>query len=328
MKIFVCGGAGYIGSHLVRELSTSTPHQIIVLDNLSKGHTASLPSSVTFEKADIRDKPRLTELFTQYHPDAVYHLSASIEVGESCADPLKYYENNVSGTVTLLQVMQSFHTKYFIFSSTAAVFGLPESVPITADAPKLPVNPYGETKLAVERILHWCDAAFGLKSVVLRYFNACGADKSGEIGEDHEPESHLIPLVLQVPLGKRDKIYVFGDDYETRDGTCVRDYVHVTDLASAHILALDYLTKTSTSNHFNLGSGQGYSVTEIIEAARRVTGHPIPAETRPRRAGDPATLVASSTKAEQVLGWKRTYTSIEGIVESAWKFHTLHPKGL
>ncbi|KND00449.1 UDP-glucose 4-epimerase [Spizellomyces punctatus DAOM BR117] len=327
MKILIAGGAGYIGSHLVRELHKLGKHEIIVLDNLSTGHTAAIPQAVTFEQGDIRDKQRLDEVFAKHKPVAVYHLSASIEVAQSCVDPLSYYENNVSGTVTLLQIMQKYGSKYFIFSSTAALFGMPDRIPIEADDTTKPVNPYGETKLAVEKILHWCDQAFGLKYVCLRYFNACGADEAGDIGEDHTPESHLIPLVLQVPAGKREKVFIFGDDYDTEDGTCVRDYVHVTDLASAHIQALDYLGETNESNRFNLGSGHGYSVKQIIDAARRVTGHPIPAEIKPRRAGDPATLVASSTKAEKVLGWKRKYDSIDKIVATAWKFHQLHPKG-
>ncbi|KAI8819247.1 uncharacterized protein EV422DRAFT_122736 [Fimicolochytrium jonesii] len=326
MKIIIAGGAGYIGSHIVRELSKHS-HELVILDNLSTGHTQSIPKGVAFEQGDIRDKAFLETVFSKHVPDAVFHFSASIEVAQSVADPLSYYENNVSGTITLLQAMQKHKTKYFIFSSTAALFGMPERVPIEADDKTHPINPYGETKLVVEKLLQSCDEAFGLKSVCLRYFNACGADEAGDIGEDHTPESHLIPLILQVPLGKREKIFIFGDDYPTEDGSCVRDYVHVTDLASGHALALEYLAKHNISNRFNLGSGEGYSVKQIIEAARRVTGHPIPAEIKPRRAGDPATLIASSEKAEKILGWKRKYDTIDSILATAWNFHQKHPKG-
>ncbi|KAJ3360171.1 hypothetical protein GGF32_008636 [Allomyces javanicus] len=329
MKVIVCGGAGYIGSHCVRELWKlgTDKYEIVVVDNMSTGHPQSIPKGVAFEKADIRDKASLVPVFEKHRPQAVFHFCASIEVAASCSDPLGYYENNVTGTLNMLEVMKQFDVKYFIFSSTAAVFGVPEKSPIEEDDTKRPMNPYGETKLAVERILHWCDAAYGIKSVCLRYFNACGADASGEIGEDHAHETHLIPLILQVPLGKRDKVYMFGNDYPTPDGTCVRDYVHVTDLATAHIAALEYLRKHNTSNQFNLGSGLGYSVKEIVEAARKVTGHAIPAEVKPRRAGDPPTLIAASSKAEAVLGWKRQYTSVEEIVRTAWNFHQKHPNG-
>ncbi|KAI8916277.1 hypothetical protein EDD86DRAFT_198183, partial [Gorgonomyces haynaldii] len=327
MKVLVCGGAGYIGSHLVREIS-KLDYQVVVFDNLSKGHKEAVPSNATFELGDIRNKDDLERMFSKHRPDAVFHFCASIEVGESVIDPLKYYDNNVSGTVVLLQAMQKYQTKYFIFSSTAALFGLPKKIPIESDDPTFPINPYGDTKLAVENILKWCDQAFGLKSVCLRYFNACGADAQGDLGEDHEPESHLIPIVLQVPLGKREKVYIFGSDYQTPDGTCVRDYVHVTDLATAHIKALEYLIKHNKSDRFNLGSGKGYSVKEIIEAARRVTGHPIPADLKDRRPGDPDILIADSQKAEQVLGWKRQYDTIDSIVATAWNFHQKNPNGL
>ncbi|KAJ3041839.1 hypothetical protein HDV00_008543 [Rhizophlyctis rosea] len=310
MKVLVCGGAGYIGSHIVRELSKQKKYDIVVLDNLSTGHTAAVPAGIPVEKGDIRDRQFLEEVFSKHKPTAVFHFSASIEVAQSCVDPLAYYENNVAGTIYLLQAMQKHGAKYFIFSSTAALFGMPEQIPIHPDDLSIPVNPYGDTKLAVETMLKW-------------YIKRA----AGEIGEDHTPESHLIPLILQVPLGKREKIFIFGDDYNTDDGSCVRDYVHVTDLATAHILSLEYLERENTSNRFNLGSGKGYSVKEIVEAARRVTGHPIPAEVKPRRAGDPATLVASSEKAEEVLGWKRQYHSIDDIVKTAWNFHQKNPKG-
>ena len=292
------------------------------------GHKTAVPVTVEFEEGDIRNTEDLERVFTKHQPQAVFHFSASIEVGESCADPLKYYDNNVGGTVKLLQAMQKFGTKYFVFSSTAALFGTPERIPIHESDVTVPKNPYGDTKLAVEVMLKWCDEAFGLKSVCLRYFNACGADASGEIGEDHSPESHLIPIVLQVPLGKRKEVFIFGDDYNTPDGTCVRDYIHVTDLADAHVKALQYMVKHNKSDKFNLGCGKGYSVKEIVEAARKVTGHPIPATVKQRRPGDPDVLIAASTKAEEALGWKRRYTTIEDIVATAWNFHQKNPDGL
>ncbi|KAL2920304.1 hypothetical protein HK105_200377 [Polyrhizophydium stewartii] len=328
MKVLVCGGAGYIGSHLVREISKLPGYEVVVFDNLAKGHAAAVPAGVKLERGDIRNKDDLERVFASFKPEAVFHFAAWIEVGESCSDPLKYYENNVCGTVTLLQAVQRHGTKYFIFSSTAALFGTPDRIPIHEFDTTVPKNPYGDTKLAVEVMLKACDDAFGLKSVCLRYFNACGADASGEIGEDHEPESHIIPIVLQVPRGKREKVFIFGNDYNTPDGTCIRDYVHVTDLASAHIKSLEYLVKHNKSDKFNLGSGKGFSVKEIVEAARRVTGHPIPAEVKDRRPGDPDTLVAASQRAEEILGWKRQYTDIEAIVQTAWNFHQKHPNGL
>lgn len=251
-----------------------------------------------------------------------------IIVPESVTNPLKYYENNVCGTMKLLKQVEKHAVKYFIFSSTAAIFGNPKKTPIEPEDEKEPINPYGQTKLHVEHILRDCDKAFGLKYVCLRYFNACGADESSRIGEAHKPESHLIPLILQVPLNQRKQITIFGTDYKTNDGTCVRDYVHVTDLATAHIKSLEYLEKPeSSSNQFNLGSGEGYSVKEVIEACRRVTNHSIPAVETERRAGDPDILVAGSQKAEKVLGWTRKYKSLEKIVESAWNWHNTHPNG-
>ncbi|KAJ3119439.1 hypothetical protein HK098_005500 [Nowakowskiella sp. JEL0407] len=325
MKVAVCGGAGYIGSHAVRELIGN--YEVVVIDNLSKGHTESVPKDVPLEVGDISDAKFLDDVFSRHKPDAVMHFSASISVGESAVDPLSYYQNNVSATVVLLQAMNRAGIKRVIFSSTAALFGDPERVPIHSDDKTSPINCYGDTKLAVENMLKWCDEAYGIKYVCLRYFNACGAHESGEIGEHHEPETHLIPLILQVPMGKRENIFVFGNDYNTEDGTCIRDYIHVSDLASAHIKALEYLIKGNSSNRFNLGSGKGYSVNEIIEAARKVTKHPIPTEIKPRRPGDPAILVAASDKAEEILGWKRKYTQIEDIVATAWKFHQLYPNG-
>ncbi|KAJ3184480.1 hypothetical protein HK101_009850 [Irineochytrium annulatum] len=328
MKVLVCGGAGYIGSHVVRELTKLSPkYEIVVLDNLSTGHTAAVPKSIKIEVGDIRDKAFLEKVFSAHKPEAVMHLCASISVGESVKDPLAYYENNVSGTITLLQAMQKHNTKYFVFSSTAALFGYPKRSPIEEDDPTVPINPYGDTKLAIEVALKWVDQAHGIKHVCLRYFNACGADESGEIGEDHQDETHLIPLILQVPLGKRAKIFIFGDDYKTPDGTCIRDYVHVTDIARAHINAIEHLVKTNESSRFNLGSGKGYSVKELVDTARKVTGHAIPAEIKERRPGDPDSLIASSAKAEKVLGWTRKYGDVEKIVSSAWRWHQSHPEG-
>ncbi|CAG8737661.1 15375_t:CDS:1 [Racocetra fulgida] len=327
MKILVSGGAGYIGSHLVRELSTQQDYEIIVLDNLSKGHIKSIPNGIKFEKADVRDKKALERIFSEYKPDVVMHFCASISVEESVADPLEYYENNVVGTIYLLQAMKKHNVKYFIFSSSAAIFGNAKKVPITDNMRPDPINPYADTKAVVEKLLAWSENAYGLKYICLRYFNACGAHESGEIGEDHDPETHLIPLILQVALGQRDSISIFGDDYETKDGTCVRDYIHVTDLATAHIKALEYLIRENKSQSFNLGSGEGYTVKEIINAARNVTSHPIQAVVEARRIGDPAVLIAESTRAEQILGWKRKYNTIEDIVASAWKYHKSHING-
>ncbi|TPX49735.1 UDP-glucose 4-epimerase [Synchytrium endobioticum] len=327
MKVLIAGGCGYIGSHVVREISKLKDYPVVLLDNLSKGHHESVPAGIPLEKGDIRDSAFLKDVFTRHRPDVVMHLCASIEAGESVKEPLSFWDNNVYGTQKLLEAMRDHGCKYFVFSSTAALFGLPAKVPINADDPIAPINPYGDTKFAVEMMLKACDTAHDIKSVCLRYFNACGADASGDIGEVHNPESHLIPILLQVALGKREKAYLFGDDYETTDGTCIRDYIHVTDLASAHIKAIDYLVKNNKSDRFNLGSGQGFSVKEIVEAVRKVTGHPLPTEVKERRRGDPPVLVAASEKAESVLGWTRIYTNIDDIVATAWKFHQKHPNG-
>ena len=259
--------------------------------------------------------------------EGVIHFAASSQVGESMADPLKYYDNNLCGTTALLEVMVAHGVDKIVFSSTAAAYGEPERVPILEDDPTNPTNCYGETKLAMERMMGWVSRAHGLRYVALRYFNACGAHPGGAIGEAHSPETHLIPLILQVPNGQRDSIAVFGDDYPTRDGTCVRDYIHVTDLAQAHILALDYLLRGGENEVFNLGNGVGFTVSEVVEAARRVTGHPIPVKISPRRAGDPAQLVASSEKARAVLGWRPELDCLDTIISTAWAWYKRHPGG-
>lgn len=326
MAILVLGGAGYIGSHTVYEL-IDAGRDVVVADNLLTGFRAAVHPKARFYQMDIRDRSALDELFTKEKIEGVIHFAASSQVGESMSDPLKYYDNNLHGTMVLLQAMVAHGVDKIVFSSTAATYGEPERVPILETDRTDPTNCYGETKLAMEHMMRWVSRAHGLKYVALRYFNACGAHPSGAIGEAHNPETHLIPLILQVPNGQREKISIFGDDYATKDGTCVRDYIHVTDLAQAHILALDYLLKGGDNNVFNLGNGVGFTVKEVIDVARKVTGHPIPAEISPRRAGDPAQLVASSDKAKDVLGWKPQYADLETIVSSAWAWHKSHPHG-
>lgn len=326
MAILVLGGAGYIGSHTVYEL-IDAGRDVVVADNLLTGFRAAVHPKARFYQLDIRDRSALDELFTKEKIEGVIHFAASSQVGESMSDPLKYYDNNLHGTMVLLQAMVAHGVDKIVFSSTAATYGEPERVPILETDRTDPTNCYGETKLAMEHMMRWVSRAHGLKYVALRYFNACGAHPSGAIGEAHNPETHLIPLILQVPNGQREKISIFGDDYATKDGTCVRDYIHVTDLAQAHILALDYLLKGGDNNVFNLGNGVGFTVKEVIDVARKVTGHPIPAEISPRRAGDPAQLVASSDKAKDVLGWKPQYADLETIVSSAWAWHKGHPHG-
>lgn len=333
--VLICGGAGYIGSHTVLSMLRAQKYHVVVYDNFSTGYRGSIERirsklgfQVDVEEGSVGDKERLRQVFSKYkNIVAVMHFCALIVVPDSVKDPLSYYENNVVGTLNLLQVMQQFNCNKFIFSSTAAVFGDVKESVVHSDAPCIPVNPYGETKLVVERMLDWlANANENFRFVALRYFNACGADESGEIGEAHHPESHLIPLVLQVPLGQRDHIKIFGTDYPTEDGTCIRDYIHINDLASAHILALEYLD-THKSLKCNLGSGKGYSVRQVIEACRKVTNHPIPAQEAPRREGDPPCLVASSETAERELKWVRKYDNIEAIVASAWKWHKNNPNG-
>ena len=326
MTILVLGGAGYIGSHTVYALIEKGV-DVVVIDNLETGHIEAVHEKARFYKGDIRDRAFVDSVLDKEKIDAVIHFAANSLVGESMVNPLKYYDNNVNGTKVLLQSMIAHGLDKIVFSSTAATYGEPEKVPILETDRTEPTNTYGETKLAMEKMFKWTDRAHGLKYVSLRYFNACGAHISGKIGEAHSPETHLIPLILQVPLGQREYISIFGDDYDTSDGTCIRDYIHVTDLAQAHILAVDYLMKGNESNIFNLGNGVGFTVKEVIDTARKVTGHEIPARIAERRAGDPARLIASSDKARQVLLWKPEHADLEEIISTAWNWHKNHPNG-
>lgn len=326
MAVLVTGGAGYIGSHAVLQL-LKRGEEVIIIDNLQKGHKEAVLQKASFYEGDIRDKSFLDKVFSEHQIDAVVHFSADSLVGESVEDPLKYYDNNVGGAISLLKAMSKHGVKKIVFSSTAAVYGEPKVVPIPETLQTNPANPYGETKLATEKMLKWAEQAYGIHYVALRYFNVAGAEPDGNLGEDHQPETHLIPIVLQVALGKREKIMIFGDDYDTPDGSCIRDYIHVTDLADAHILAIDHLRKKGGSAIYNLGNGNGFSVKEVIEIARKVTGKKIPAEVAPRRAGDPARLVASSEKAITELGWKPQYAQLEVMIDSAWNWFQEHPDG-
>lgn len=326
MRLLVLGGAGYIGSHTSLEL-IKRGHDVVVVDNLVTGYQKAVPEKAVFYNGDIRDIEFLDNLFKIEKIDAVIHFAAFSLVGESVTNPLKYYDNNLYGTKVLLEAMIKNSVNKIVFSSTAATYGEPENIPILESDRTCPTNPYGETKLAMEKMFHWASKAHGLNYVSLRYFNACGADATGQIGEAHNPESHLIPLVLQVPNGKRESVSIYGTDYDTPDGTCIRDYIHVTDLAQAHILAVEYLANGGASDIFNLGNGVGYSVREVIETARSVTGHPIPAIEVPRRSGDPARLVASGEKAKKILGWEPKIKQLDEIIASAWKWHSTHPNG-
>jgi UDP-glucose 4-epimerase len=326
--ILVVGGAGYIGSHVVKELIRKGK-QVAVLDNLSTGHREAIDKKATFVQGDMGNKSDLDVIFSTYPIKAVMHFAANSLVGESVTNPLKYYENNVAATLTLLQVMIKYNVKKFVFSSTAATYGIPDVDLIAEETPTNPINPYGHSKVMVEQILADCATAYDLEYVVLRYFNAAGADESGEIGEDHTPETHLIPLVLKHLLGQRESISVFGTDYPTFDGTCIRDYIHVTDLARAHILALDALLEshdTHICETYNVGNGQGYSVKEIIKRCEEVTGKTANIKYAERRPGDPAILVASSKKIEKALGWKAVYT-LEDIIRTAWQWHQGNENG-
>lgn len=325
MNLLVLGGAGYIGSHFVK-LATELGHKIVVVDNLLTGHLESVPKSAAVYEGDIRDRDFLRQVFEDNDIDGCVHFAASSLVAESMENPIKYFDNNVYGTVVLLEVMAEYNVKKIVFSSSAATYGSHDKMPITEDYETKPTSPYGESKLIMEKMMKWADVAYGIKFVSLRYFNVAGASLDFTIGEDHHPETHLIPIVLQVPLGKREFITVFGNDYNTFDGTCIRDYIHVVDLADAHIKAMEYLNEGHHSDIFNLGSESGYSNLQIVETARKVTGHPIPMKIGNRRPGDPDKLVASYQKAEKILGWKPT-NNIEYIIASAWGFHQNHPNG-
>lgn len=326
MAILVCGGAGYIGSHMVQTLMQQQ-EDVVVIDNLQSGHRQSLPPQVKLYEGDIRNAAALDEIFTTNRIEAVIHFAANSLVGESMTEPLRYFNNNVYGMQVLLESMVKHGVDKIVFSSTAAVYGEPSRVPILEDDPTLPTNTYGETKLTMEKMMKWVSRANGVRYVSLRYFNVAGAGEGGSIGEDHAPETHLVPLILQVPNKKRDFITVFGEDYDTPDGTCIRDYIHVIDLADAHVRALTYLRQGGTSDIFNLGNGKGFSVKEMIAAAELATGQSIPVVIGQRRAGDPAQLVASSAKAQRVLGWQPRYTDIETIIRTAWVWHEKHPQG-
>ena len=320
MAILVCGGAGYIGSHVTRALIDSG-EEVIVLDNLQTGHVDAVHEKAKLVLGDLRDDEFMERVFKDNKIDGVIDFAAFSLVGESVEEPLKYFENNFYGTLCLLKAMKKYNVNKIVFSSTAATYGEPENIPILESDATFPTNPYGESKLAVEKMLKWCDKAYGIKYTALRYFNVAGAHPTGEIGED------LIPIILQVALGKREHIGIYGDDYPTADGTCIRDYIHVMDLADAHILALKRLNNGGESEIFNLGNGEGFSVKEVIEVARKVTKHPIPAIVSPRRAGDPAKLVASSDKAMKELKWKPKYNTLEKIIDTAWTWHKNHPDG-
>lgn len=325
MAVLVTGGAGYIGSHAVAAL-LEKGEEVVVIDNLQQGHRDAVLGGVLYE-GDLRDEELLDRVFRENKIDAVIHFAANSLVGESMKLPGKYYHNNVYGTLCLLEAMNRAHVKRIVFSSTAATYGEPESVPIRETDRTEPTNAYGETKLSMEKMIRWYEVAHDFRFVSLRYFNAAGAHESGRIGEDHSPETHLVPLVLQAALGKRPHISVFGEDYPTEDGSCVRDYIHVSDLADAHILAVERLRRGEGSSIYNLGNGLGFSVKQVIDIARRVTGREIPVVMEDRRAGDPAVLVASSEKARTELGWNPRRSDLENIIGSAWKWHLDRPEG-
>lgn len=324
MRVLVTGGAGYVGSHCVRALQRAG-YDVWVYDNLSCGHRQAVPAGRLIV-GELENGSQLESELRQRKIEAVLHFAAVAEVGESVVNPQKYYVNNVIGTLNLLNAMRAADVRKLVFSSTTATYGAPKKVPITEEEPQQPISPYGFSKLVVERALGDYAHAYGLGYAALRYFNAAGADPSGELGEDHKPESHLIPITLQVALGQRAEITIFGDDYDTPDGTCIRDYVHVNDLADAHLRALDRL-EAGKGLKLNLGSGKGFSVREVIDAARRITGRPIAEKIGPRRPGDPPRLIADSSQARKVLGWEPQFDNIEAIVATAWKWHVSHPQG-
>ena len=326
MSVLVLGGAGYIGSHAVYQL-IEQGYDVAVVDNLQTGHREAVNSAARFYEGDVRDKDFLTDVFTREDVEGVFHFCAYSLVGESVEKPLAYFNNNVQGLQSVLEVMYAFDVKHIVFSSTAAVYGEPDNIPINETDSTNPTSPYGESKLAMEKMMRWCHEAYGVNFAALRYFNVAGAHPDGVIGEDHRPETHLIPIVLEVALGQREQLTVFGDDYNTADGSCIRDYLHVVDLIDAHILAFDYLTNGGASGAFNLGSSTGYSVFEILEAARVVTGKTINASVGKRRAGDPSVLVAASNKAKDQLGWQPRFDDINEIIRHAWEWHQHHPHG-
>lgn len=324
MNILVIGGAGYVGSHTVRRL-TQAGHKVWVYDNLSRGHRCAVPEGTLIE-GELANRRLLETVFVEKEIEAVMHFAAFALVGESVAHPAMYYQNNVTATLELLEAMRASGVWRIVFSSTTATYGQPEKIPIAETTPQIPINPYGFTKLVIEHALTDYAKAYGFGCAALRYFNAAGASPDGDIGEDHDPESHLIPIVLQTALGQRERIGIFGDDYATPDGTCIRDYIHVDDLADAHQRAFTLL-EPGTNLQVNLGTGHGHSVQDVVQACREVTGHPIPTQVESRRAGDPAELVADSSLAKRLLGWTPNYLSIESIVETAWKWHKSHPRG-
>lgn len=325
MNVFVTGGAGYVGSHCVKAL-IAAGHAVTVYDNLSKGHRRAVDPRATFVEGDLADRLQVAALLREGSFDAVMHFAASLNVGESVHEPLMYFDNNVSNTVGLLKAMQEVGIKRLVFSSTCAVYGIPEELPITEDLPKAPINPYGETKLAMEWALADCAAAWGLGSTALRYFNASGAASDGSIGQDYKPTLHLIPVVLEAALGQRTAVKVFGSDYPTPDGSCIRDYIHVEDLADAHVRALE-TQEPGVTRAFNVGTGRGTSVFEVIAAAREVTGREIPVEVAERRAGDPPELYANADLIRHVLRWEAKHRAITSVIESAWRWHSTHPDG-
>lgn len=326
MAILVCGGAGYIGSHAVHEL-INNGEKVIVVDNLSTGHREAVHSNAIFYEIDLRDANALSEVFNANQIRTVMHFAASSLVGESMENPLAYYDNNVHAVIILLKIMNEYGVSEFIFSSTAATYGNVNTTLITEETPTNPTNPYGDSKLAIEKLLYWNSMASNFKYKIFRYFNVAGASTTEDIGEDHNPETHLIPIILEVARGKREELTVFGDDYNTPDGTCIRDYIHVTDLVGAHILGISHLRKTGRSDIYNLGNGEGFSVLQIIKTVEDVTGMKIPYSIGERRAGDPDRLIASSQKAKLELSWEPKHEAIEEIIRSAWTWHSKHPNG-